>query len=136
MRSKSTKKRKARVIYYTAPAKSRASYFFASFFLTLAVSFSAIGFAVAGRNSQRLGWGQDAEVFAVISNGTQVGFTFMDSSYTIDTVYTDYAKDVIGKVKTAYVYLEPEPLRLAEIIRERIYSLEQDFLSHCEFTAK
>lgn len=127
---KSPKKRKPKVVYYPAPSKSRAAYFFASFFLTLTVVASAVGFAFADSNSQRLGWGRDIEVFAVIDSGSDVGFSVMGSSFTVSTADIDSAKAFAEKLIQSRVYLLPEPVQFAEIAGNKLYTLEIHLLSY------
>lgn len=130
------KKRKPKVIYYAAPAKSRASYFFASFFLTLAVALLAVGLVVADRNSQRLGWGQDVEVFAVTNSGSQIGVTVMGNTFTCKTIDTDAVRIVLSKIRLIEISFEPEPLQFAEIVGKRLALFEQELLSYCNIIPK
>lgn len=140
MRSKSTKKRKPKVIYYPAPAKGRASYFFTSFFLTIAVVLCGIGLLVADRNSQRLGWGRDIEVFSVTDTGKdkgkQIDVTVMGNNFTIDTAYLNDAQAVLKKAGLVQQYIEPVPLQFAEIAATKLCILEQEILKNCDFLPK
>ena len=136
MHSHQVKKRKPKVIYYAAPAKSRASYFLASFFLTLTVALLAVGLVIADRNSQRLGWGQDVEVFAVTNSGNQISFTFMGNAFTCKPVNTDAVQTVLNKIRPAVISFEPEPLQFVEIVGNRLAALEQKLLLYCNFIPK
>jgi hypothetical protein len=133
MRSEKIKKKKRKIKYYEAPAKSRASYFFTAFFLTFALIVFAIGFFIADRNSQRLGWGQDSQVFAVTNSGNNIGVTVMGNDYTIDTGCLNGAKAALGKAGQVEAYLEPEPVRLAEIALRQLHSYEEELLSRLNF---
>lgn len=131
MHSKAEKRKVKK--YSTAPPKSSVSYFLTSFILTLVLCFSAAGFVIANRNSQKMGWGNNIQVFSVISGTEQVGFTFMDNSYTVDSAIIRDTKNtvdnVLNKVRVGYGFLEPEPLQLARIIYNWCYLRVTDLLS-------
>jgi hypothetical protein len=129
MLKKPAKKTKHGTIYYPAPHKRRVSYFFASFFLTLAVLGLAVGIAIADKNSRRLGWNETSEVFAVSSTGKQVDMTMMGKNFTIDT-YS--ATDFFIKLRQVAITFEPEPLQFIEIGFARLEPGAEQFMSYCE----
>lgn len=101
-------------IYKEAPKKSAVSKFFTSFFVTLAVLLSVIGFFVVYYNSKTLGFGKTCEVFNVIDNEKKVGFTFLDSDYSIDRTYLDTALSVKDDINDFFLFLKPAGARLFE----------------------
>lgn len=128
MPKKNIKKTKHGVIYYSAPRKRKASYFFAAFFMTLAVAGFATGLAVADKNSRRLGWNEPSEVFAVTNSGQDVDVTMIGENFAIDT---SSVSDFFIKVQEATIYIEPEPLRFIEIAGAQINPLENQLMSYC-----
>lgn len=108
------RKRKNHIKYYSAPERSRASYFFTSFFLTLSVLAALISFAVADGNSRRLGFNQSSEVFAVSDSKNDVGVTLLGKNFEIDKNGINSFGSVLVKVKQAYISFEPEPVQLIE----------------------
>lgn len=123
MSSKAEKKRAKR--YLPAPPKSSSSYFFTSFILTLALCLSAVGFIVVDKNSQKMGWGHDLQVFSVISGSDKVGFTFMDNDFFVDAERFYDVKntfdEVFSKAKTCYNSIEPEPVYFSRVIYRWCY---------------
>lgn len=111
--------------YVPAPPRSPAAYFWTSFILTLAFCLSAAGFIIVDKNSQKMGWGHDMQVFTVVTGGERLGFTFMDKTFAVDTAYVldakNKAENVLGRVKAGCSILEPGPLRLARIIDNWCY---------------
>lgn len=98
--------------YKNAPPKSAAAKFFTSFFLTLTILLSLLGFCAAYANSENLGWGRDCTVFKVINDGDNLGVTVMNSSYFLDKNVYNTSENILNKTKLFCRYLEPAPVRL------------------------
>lgn len=104
-------KRKKR--YCEAPPLSSRAKFVASFIITLTLLLSFVGFYVAYRNSQNLGWGDAKEIFSVARTDDSVNITVVENEFSLDKSYFDTADYVIKKLDSVKSTLMPPGFRLA-----------------------
>lgn len=126
------KKRKNHIKYYPAPERSRASYFFTSFFLTLAVLGAVISFAVADGNSRKLGWNQDSEVFAVSNSKNDVGITLLGRNFVFKKLGINSFDADFEKGKQIYTDLEPEPVKLLQMTVSKLENEAEKLIGGCQ----
>lgn len=129
---KSAKKRKNHIKYYSAPLRSRTSYFFTSFFLTLAVLGAVISFAVADGNSRRLGFNEASEVFAVSNTDNNVDVTLLGNNFTIYKSQINSFDSVLGKINQMYISFEPEPVQLLEMTAAKLKPQAEKLIGYCQ----
>lgn len=107
--SKQSKRKKR---YCEAPPRSPRAKFVASFIITLTLLLSFVGFYIAYRNSQNLGWGDAKEIFSVARTDNSVNITVMQNDITLDKSYIDSADYVIKKIDSIKSTLMPPGARL------------------------
>jgi hypothetical protein len=114
---------------YPAPPKNPASYFFASFFLTLTAALCGAGLFVAYDHSVHVGSGRSVAVFALSQSGGRFDVTLAGNSFFIDTASLNKAQAALEKLRKAGSSLKPAPLQLAEFASARLDLLEEKLLS-------
>ncbi|HEX2937651.1 MAG TPA: hypothetical protein VHO66_01880 [Ruminiclostridium sp.] len=135
MSKKHVRRKKSKIKFYEAPAKSRASYFFASFFITLSLLLTGLGLIVVNINSKQLGFGEDLQVFSVSCDEKQYDVSVIGSSFSVDKFYVDSAADYINRSYLTKLQNEPEPFCFFDNVLERIVSAEYELLSeYCPAT--
>jgi hypothetical protein len=127
--AKKTARRKPRVKVYPAPRKSAASYFFASFFLTLTVALCGAGFLIAYDHSVSVGSGRSVTAFAVSQKGGLIDFTVAGNSFFVNTVSFDEAQIVFKKIRMVGTGFEPAPVGLAKLVTARFDVFEEKLLA-------
>jgi|GEM_PF-2845550 len=123
-------RKKTRVKYYEAPPKSRAAYFFASFFITAFFLLSIIGLYIVNKNSMHVGFGMDVQAFSISATSTRYEVSVVGKRFSVDKNSIAAAHSVIERLKTIKLESEPEPFYFFDVLKEGIKASEFELLKY------